>query len=173
MEREAYVTDAPIGLRLLQGLDGADTLRALPASAVERMEQIEIEVIHVESFELRCQEAIEVLRLLIEPCGRLACYIHLLAVPVFKRPTENDLGRTADIVVRGVEVVDTPVDRFTDHSDGRFDVHVVDSGGVVGLPAAFHGQAHDPEPQRRHLDAGFPHFPQLHDDPLSYADAFP
>lgn len=162
MEREPDMAHAPIRLGAHHRLDGAVALRLLPTAAVQRMQQVEVEVIHVQALELDAQEPVEVLRRLIEPRRRFAGDVHTLAVAVFERASQDHFGTAAQIVVGRVKIVDAAVDRVADHRDGRVDVDSIDADGIVRLAAVLERQAHHAESQRRHLDARLPHCAQFH-----------
>jgi hypothetical protein len=119
-------TDVPdLALRLLffQPADDVEFLDAFPAFCEEGMEEIKIEVVGLQFFELVVEEFIEVLALLHEPAGELGGEEHLVPQTARQDVAEGDLAQ-AVMVGRGrVNVIEPALKAAPDHALGFFFVY--------------------------------------------------
>ena len=119
------------------------------------MEQVEIDMIGLQTLELLCEQAIEIVFGLVHPGRRLGGQIDLVAVATRQRLTHDLLGVAAYVVERGIDVVDAVIDGVVHHFDGFFDIHFFDARGVACLATFFQRKAHHAEAERAYLAACF------------------
>ncbi len=143
----------PSATARFEEVDDAERFHAVPRGAAQAVEQVEVEVVGPEAFELLGEEPVHVAALPAEAERHLRREVDALAPTAGERfPHKRlalahltHLGRVVE--VRGVDVVDAVVDGEVQHLGRQV---VVD---LVGLTADDR-QAHATEPEYRHVDAG-------------------
>ena len=144
VEREARVPDLARHLGPPEEVERTHLPAFLPAAGAEGVEQIEVDPIGVEPFQLEVETSIEVGRILHQPDRRLGGDEGSVAVAVLERLADDSLALAVVIHPRGVEVVDAVVDGVAQQAHRLGHVH-----GAVRRR-----QSHRPKAELRDAFAG-------------------
>ena len=147
VERKTGIDDAPVLGRLVQEILDSKGLDGLPGRTGQGVDQIVVDMVGAELFQLGVQEGVHVLPALDQPCGQFGGDLDLFAVAILQGSAEQWFALAVMIRPGGVHVVNASVDGCADLGDCPF---LVDF-------AVHHGQAHAPESQGGKFVAVFGH----------------
>ncbi len=112
---------------------------------VHGVEQIEIQVRHIQLFQLLVQQPVHVLFLVHRPAGQLGGQRHPFPIAVLEGQAHHNFAFPFVVGIGGVHIRNAFVDAMPDHADGLFPV---DHGPLAVL---FCGQAHTAKAQARNV----------------------
>ena len=129
MEGETKVTDTSVGNRLFRFGCDIKVPQVRPALLVHTVEQVEIDMVRLQTVELFLKIAVEIILGLDQPGRQFGGQFHLVAIPLPQRLSDQGFARTTVIGIGRIQVVDPCIDCAPDHLDGQFLVYP----GLVSL----------------------------------------
>jgi hypothetical protein len=91
---------------------------------VQSVEQIKVDRVGLQAFQLLIEQAVEIGAFFDQPDGRLGRNFHALAVAILQGFAEGDFAHLVVIDIGGVEIIHPRLDGFTNHLGGFFLVNV-------------------------------------------------
>ena len=104
MEREALVADFPRFFHVVKKLRRADGLEVFPLLLIDAVHEVEVDVVGLQLAEFLAQERFHGGPVVHRFAGHLGGDGHLLAVAVLQGFAQHDLGCSAQIHIRGVQI---------------------------------------------------------------------
>ena len=154
MNRETKETDFASFASSLQLIHNLPRNRLiLPNPRIQRMQQIHIDMIRLQTLQLLIQNLIKMARVLSSPERILRRDIHLITITAFlQRQTCRDFTLTFVINVSSINIIQSVLNRVLQHT---LNLTLIDFFISSRQP-------HHPKTKRRNTHAGFPKFPQGH-----------
>ena len=162
VEGESDVPDQPVGL-CFRGLVQQLVLQhnVAPARTVQRVHQVEVNVIRLQLLQLLAQHPVKILRSLHHPHRQLGGHLHPLAKSSRQRLAQHHLALPRVIWVGGVKVIHAALNGATNHGNG----FVLQNVRTQPLPVA-RGKPHTAKTQSRTLPLKLAKIAVLHLEPL-------
>ncbi len=118
VEREAKMANPPVGKCAFCLIEQFVPQHDIgPRRPVERVQQVEVDVVGLELGQLLVEEAVKVGRRLHQPDRELGGQLHLVAVTVLQRSAHHQLALAFVVGVRGVNVIDAAIDGKAQHAN--------------------------------------------------------
>jgi hypothetical protein len=154
VEGKTQVADAAIAEGLTGPFAHTQVAHLVPAALIQGVQQVKVNVVGLQLFELLVEQPVEILGGLDQPARQLGGQPHLFTIAILEHPPDDPFAVAAVVAIRRVHVIHAVVNGVVQHTSRLRLVN------VLGLPCG--REPHTAEPQCRNLPVRLSELSVLH-----------